>query len=102
MEKVWSSRGLMQVTDWSLKILRDENGELKDHLITATQGDMTDPNINIAAGIRWLFRKKETASSKLGKPASWLDAIWDYKGYLDRPDKKAMQHFNDLYGKLQK
>ncbi len=101
-KKAGRARGLMQVTDWSLEILRDENGELKDHLINATQKDMFDPNINIAAGIRWLFRKKETASAKTHGSASWIDTVWDYKGFLDRPDPKAMQHFRDLNKRLQK
>lgn len=38
---------------------------------------------NICAGVRWLFRKKETATSKLKHNATWINTIEDYKGYLD-------------------
>jgi hypothetical protein len=96
------ARGLMQVTDWTVKILKDENGELKNHFVFVDQKDMKDPNLNIASGIRWLFRKKDTASAKLSHEASWEDAIWDYKGFLDRPNKKAMENFRDFYRRLLK
>src|SRR3990167_3352710 len=58
-------RGLMQIMDSTREILADEKGELKDHLVNLTDQDAYDSNLNIAAGIRWLFRKKEIASSKL-------------------------------------
>ena len=44
------------------------------------QKDLFDPSVNIAAGIRWLFRKKEIADAKLGE-ASWIETIMFYKGY---------------------
>ncbi len=76
------ARGLMQVTDWTQEILSDEEGELSDHLVNVDQGDLLDPNANIAAGIRWLFRKQETASARLGREATWYEAVADYKAYL--------------------
>lgn len=60
-KKAGYARGLMQVTDWALKILSDEKGELRDHLIDVDQKDMTEAELNIAVGIRWLHRKRETA-----------------------------------------
>ena len=76
------ARGLMQVTDWTIEILEDEKGELRDYLVNVDQKDMTDPNLNIAAGVRWLFRKQETASAKLKKQADWIWTVADYKSYL--------------------
>ncbi len=73
--------GLMQVTDGTRKILGDEKGELKDRLVNVSDKDALNPNLNIAAGIRWLFHKKRLASSKLGREATWEDAVAEYKSY---------------------
>lgn len=100
------ARGLMQVTDWAAEILRDEKGELADHLVNVTQKDLSDPNLNIAAGVRWLFRKQETATAKLKKSASWIEAVADYKSYLNayskNPSHKEMSRFIEHYEKLKK
>lgn len=92
--------GLMRVTDWTQSILADEKGELRDHLVNVSQKDMADPNANIAAGIRWLFRKKETAKARLGREASWYEAVAEYKAYLQQmksgnvpKNMKAMQTY---------
>ena len=98
------ARGLMQVTDWTQRILSDEEGELSDHLVNIDQSDLLDPNANIAAGIRWLFRKQETASSRLGREASWYEAVADYKSYLKEvragKEPKAMKDLRNFYEKL--
>lgn len=105
-KKAGYARGLMQVTDWTVEILEDEKGELRDHLVNVDQKDMTDPNLNIAAGIRWLFRKQETASAKLKKPADWIWAAADYKSYLNEfrknPDHEQMNKLIKAYETLQK
>lgn len=77
-----SARGLMQITNATRKILGDENGELKDHVIIVTRADLNDPGSNICAGIRWLFQKRALASHELGRPASWEEAAAHYKGIL--------------------
>jgi soluble lytic murein transglycosylase-like protein len=74
-----SARGLTQITDETRKILADERGELRDHYLTATRAQMNDPNVNICAGVRWLFHKRHLASSKLGRAASWEEAVAEYK-----------------------
>lgn len=100
------ARGLMQVTDWTVEILKDEKGELRDHLVNVTQKDMKNANLNIAAGIRWLFRKKEIASSKLKRNASWIWAVADYKSYLEQfqknPKHEKMNEFINFYERLKK
>lgn len=77
-----SAHGLMQITNETLKILSDHRGELKNHIINVNQKDILDPSTNICCGVRWLFRKKETASSRLRRDATWFEAIADYKSYL--------------------
>ena len=105
-KKAGWTRGLMQVTDWALEILKDEKGELRDHLIDLDQKDMTDAPLNIAAGVRWLHRKRETASAKLKRTATWLEAAADYKSYLEEwqnnPDHKQMNKLVDFYERLKK
>lgn len=103
-KKAGWARGLMQVTDWSLEILKDEKGEIRNHLIDLDHKDMMDASLNIAAGIRWLHRKRETASAKLNRQATWLEAAADYKSYLEwkkNPDHKQMNKVVRFYKRLE-
>ena len=104
--KAGFARGLLQVTDWTVEILADEKGELRNHLVNVDQKDMTNSNLNIAAGVRWLFRKQETASAKLKKPADWIWAAADYKSYTKEfqknPNHKQMNKLISIYETLKK
>jgi hypothetical protein len=81
-----SARGLMQITNESRKILGDEKSEIHDHYLTVTKADLNDPNINICAGIRWLFQKQKLASSFLNSEATWEEAVLNYKSVLKKKD----------------
>jgi hypothetical protein len=94
------ARGLMQVTDQSLKILGDTKGELHDYLVHLTQQELLDPNFNICAGIRWLFRKKEIAESRLNKKLTWSEAIQNYKA--EKNGSKLIDRVHNYYKKLKK
>ncbi|MEK6704891.1 MAG: transglycosylase SLT domain-containing protein [Bdellovibrionota bacterium] len=94
-----SARGLMQITNDTRKILGDEAGELKDHYITATKDDLNNPSVNICAGVRWLIRKQSIASSKLKHNATWIEAVYEYKG-LETADKKRRDELWDTFKKL--
>ncbi|MGK5084131.1 transglycosylase SLT domain-containing protein [Bdellovibrionota bacterium FG-1] len=96
------ARGLMQITSKTREILSDESGELKNSLVNVDDKELDDPNLNIAAGIRWLFRKKEIARSKLGKSASWRDAVAEFKDYDDDPQNAQMLKFDELYRRMKK
>lgn len=72
--------------------LQDIHGELKDHLIRVTATQLLEPSTNICAGIRWLFRKKELAKNKLKREPTWIEAVADYKDYLN--DIIAGNHYN--------
>ncbi len=100
-----SARGLMQVTNESRKILGNEKGELKNHYLTLTRENLNDPSNNICAGIRWLFRKREIASSLLRRTASWEEAIYEFKGGRTTSKKRAqelMNKFNKTLKELSK
>lgn len=105
-----SARGLMQILNSTRKNLGDEKGELKDHFLTVTKNELNDPNINICAGIRWLFQKQILASSYLGREASWEEAVMNYKGKMkSKPDdpeatkqKKIFQKYFDQLDKCEK
>ncbi len=103
-KKAGFARGLMQVTDWAVIILKDENGELRDHLIDLDQKDLNNASLSIAVGIRWLHRKRETASAKLKRRATWMEAAADYKSYLEQwqkaPDHKQMNKLIKFYERL--
>lgn len=76
------AHGLMQVLTKTFGYLGDTKGELKNYLVCLTKNQFLNPSANICAGIRWLFRKKETAANKLKHKATWINAIEDYKRYL--------------------
>ena len=97
-------RGLMQVTDTTIKILRDKKGELKDHFVEFSNADLMIPNINICVGIRWLFQKRRLAESKRGKNVSWNETIQFYKGYHSKTEaeiNKGMKPFRDFFQDLE-
>jgi hypothetical protein len=83
-----TAHGLMQITNRTHRYLCDVKIELKDYLVVLTQAQLLNSSANICAGVRWLFRKKETASSKLKRKATWIEAIEDYKDYLNKILKK--------------
>ncbi len=84
--------GLMQIRNPTRRILGDEKGELKDHYLTLTKDDLLNGNVNICAGIRWLFHKRALASNKLKRSATWMEAIIEYKG-LDMKKKRDQELF---------
>ncbi len=98
-----SARGLMQVTNESRKTLGNEKGEIKDHYITVTREELNDPNLNICAGIRWLFQKQKLASGHLGRLATWDETIQEFKGLRGKSKEikeKNMKVFNKFKKEL--
>ncbi len=81
--------GLMQIMTQTMKYLGGYRKELRNHLLQIDLKDINDPVLNIAAGVRWLFRKKEITDArarKKGVKATWLEAIMEYKG------RKTLNH----------
>jgi hypothetical protein len=78
------ARGLLQVTDETRLILRDERGELKDHYVNISDKDAYNSNLNICAGVRWLFQKRLLASVRLKRQATWEEAVDEYKAFLSK------------------
>ncbi len=98
------ARGLMQVTDETRKALYDEDGELGEHFVTLTKEESYDPNLNIAAGVRWLFQKRKLAAARLkSDDATWNEAAWEYKGVLRKPrtayEKKKFAEIKETLAK---
>ena len=97
----------MQIQDGTLHYLSDTKGELRNYLIRLSLNELLNPSANICAGIRRLFRKKETASAKLKRPASWYETIEDYKGFLDdilanrKYNRKPMEDLDKFYKLLE-
>lgn len=99
------ARGLIQIIPETRRILRNTKGEIKNHYVDVTPDQLFDPSVSIAAGIRWLIRKQETASRKLKREASWKEAILEYKGILMQDPKRGKnpiirKSLDDLYRDL--
>jgi len=68
---------------------------------------LLNPSANICAGVRWLFRKKETAAALLKRTATWEETVEDYKAILalrvhEKPyNPKPMNDFREYYTILQ-
>lgn len=102
------AHGLIQLTDQTIKALGDPNGELLNHLVKIDTEDTSDPNLSIGAGIRWLFRKRDLASHRLNRQATWREGIAEYKAYLKDmvsgkdPNPTQMKKLDKIYGRLKK
>ncbi|MBT4791724.1 MAG: transglycosylase SLT domain-containing protein [Halobacteriovoraceae bacterium] len=92
------ARGLMQVTDITLKYLKGHKTEARNQLVELDEDDMYDPVLNIAAGVRWLYRKKQIADAKFEEP-SWLKSVMLYKGYRSM-NNKNVKKFIRLYERI--
>lgn len=102
------AHGLIQLTDQAIKALGDPKGELLNHFVKIYVEDASDPNLSIGAGIRWLFRKRELASHRLKRRATWREAIAEYKAFLPdmisgkNPNPKPMTDLDEIYERLKK
>ncbi|HAZ11696.1 MAG: hypothetical protein A2X86_18400 [Bdellovibrionales bacterium GWA2_49_15] len=84
------ARGLVQITEQTLKILKDRKGEIKDHYIDFAKEELFTPSKNLCAAIRWLFRKREILQKRLQRSPTWVETIVEYKGL--GPDLKKNGH----------
>jgi hypothetical protein len=102
------AHGLIQLTDQAIKALCKPGGELLNHLVKISTEDTSDPNLSIGAAVRWLFRKRDLASHRLKRQATWREAIAEYKSYLPDmvsgkdPNPEQMQKLDDIYKRLKK
>lgn len=97
-KRAGSARGLMQVTDQTVKFLKGHKTEARDHLVILDEDDMYDPILNICAGVRWLHRKKQIADAKFDG-ASWLETVMLYKGYRSM-NHEQIKKFIGLYERI--
>ena len=99
------ARGLLQITEETLHVLNDHNGELSNYLMFIRAKDLFDPSVNVCSGVRWLFRKQITASSRLKRKATWEEAIIEYKAYWKIIDAgqipKAIVELREYYKQLE-
>lgn len=83
--------------------LEDSNKELRDYFVSVSTDELIDASCNICAGVRWLFRKKQTASNLLKREATWEETIEDYKAILEKRihgkpyNPKPMEDFRKYY-----
>ncbi|MBL7556453.1 MAG: lytic transglycosylase domain-containing protein [Bdellovibrionaceae bacterium] len=98
--------GITQITKQTLKILQDPSGEAKEFIFkNIRQKDLKEPRIAVPIAIRWLYRKQETAKSKLGRAPTHEEIVLDYKGLLKSSTKykdKALKKYRRHYAELKK
>ncbi|MBA2653776.1 MAG: transglycosylase SLT domain-containing protein [Gammaproteobacteria bacterium] len=100
------ARGLMQIVEVTHTAIGNHKGELRNYLIQVSVNELFDPSVGICIGVRWLFRKKETASHKLHRDATWFEVVADYKDYLNKIidgkeyNHKPLDDLLDYYSKL--
>jgi predicted nucleotidyltransferase len=98
-KKVGPARGLVQLTEQTWRILKDQKGEIKDHYVDLQKQELFDPNKNICAAIRWLFRKREILQKRLSRSPDWVETIAEYKGLgpdLKKKGPKSLKVMNDF------
>jgi len=78
--KIGPTRGLIQITEQTRKILQNPKGELRDHLIELTEEESREIEPNIAAGIRWLYHKRDLLEHRIKRKSTWEEAGAEYKG----------------------
>jgi predicted nucleotidyltransferase len=96
------ARGLIQITEQTWRILKSSKGEMKDYYIDLSKDELFEPEKNICAGIRWLFRKKEILQKRLKKEPTWVEVMLEYKGLYAQYKKngKVAVEINDRFMKI--
>lgn len=98
-----TARGLIQLTEQALQILKDRKGEIKDHYIELKKEELFNPSKNICAAIRWIFRKREILQKRFKRSPSWIETIAEYKGLskqLKNNNQKAIEVMKRFQSKL--
>lgn len=96
--------GLLQLMPRTINLLSSRSKELKNSFVDISKEEAFDPNVNICAGIRWLFRKHEIAK-KRKKTITWTEVIENYKGIQQQKgpvSDKIRTDFMRFYQKLNK
>jgi hypothetical protein len=101
-KKIGFARGLMQVTERTQRQLAGDEKELKDHLVILDDEEVWDPNKNICAGVRWLFRKREILKSQIKRDPTWKEVLMGYKGKTTSQTKRNQRIRKDLTDFLKK
>jgi hypothetical protein len=90
-KRIGSARGLIQITEETWRILKNTKGEIKDFYVDVSKDELFEPEINICAGIRWLFRKKEMLEKRIKREPTWLEVMLEYKGLYAQYKKKGKE-----------
>ena len=100
-KSVGPARGLIQITEESWRILKNNRGEIKDFYVELTKEELLEPSKNICAGIRWVFRKKEMLQKRIKTEPTWTEVMLEYKG-LYAQYKKNGKEANKIYNNFMK
>ncbi len=91
--------GLLQLTDYTLKLVQLNSKELRNHRFKLTRDDLFDPIVNVAVAVRWLYRKRQIAKYHIKKEPNALQLAEEYKGIRNDKSFKANKQ-RDTFIKL--
>lgn len=80
--------GIMQLMPETVGYLSNSK-EIRNFQIKLTQKEAWEVPLNIAAAVRWLFRKKEVGESRLKRKLTWMEVIEEYKGITGDSSEEA-------------
>lgn len=87
--------GIMQLMPETVGNLSNAK-ETRNFQIRFTQKEAWDVPVNIAAAVRWLFRKKEVGESRLKRKLTWMEVLEEYKGITGDKSPEAVEIRNAL------
>lgn len=98
--------GITQITPETWKILQDPNGEAKEFIFRdIRKKDLKNPDIAIPMAVRWLHRKKETATNRIKRTPTQEEIMMEYKGLLKSKTgykQSALEKYREAYAILKK
>lgn len=95
--------GISQLMPVTIKYLSYKSNELKNNYVEITKEEAFDPNVNICAATRWLYRKYEIVNFRKKNKLSWLEVLEGYKGIKAQKGKTSdniRTRIRIEYGKL--
>ncbi len=95
-KKIGYARGIMQITERTQRQLAGDEKELKDQFVILNDEEMWEPNKNICAGVRWIFRKREILKSQMREDPAWKEVLMGFKGKATSQTKKNQKIRKDL------
>jgi hypothetical protein len=67
-----------------------------DHYVELEDHELWEPNKNICAAVRWLFRKRDKAEGRLERKPTWEEVLIEYKGRTKSKTEETKRIKSDI------